>query len=101
MTAGVSPARLPRLVAQIEAMGLPYEAQLGVGLCRVGVASAAEVAGVRGAATALGGHAVVTDGPDELREDPWGPPPAGAAIMRRLREGLDPAGILNPGRAPA
>ncbi len=101
VAAGVSPARLPRLVTRIETMGLPYEAQLGVGVCRVGVASAAAVAAVRDAATALGGHAVVADGPDALREDPWGAPPAGAAIMRRLREGLDPVGILNPGRAPA
>jgi glycolate oxidase FAD binding subunit len=101
VAAAVSPGRLAELVRALEALHLPYEAQLGVGSCRVGVGSAAEVVAVRDAAVALGGHAVVADGPDAVRADPWGPPPAGAAIMRRLRESFDPAGILNPGRAPA
>jgi FAD/FMN-containing dehydrogenase len=40
---------------------------------------------------------VVEDAPDELRADPWGPPPPGLTEMRRLRDAFDPAGILNPG----
>ena len=44
-----------------------------------------------------GGHAQVLDGPDALRADPFGPPPPGLDIMRRLRQAFDPAGILSPG----
>jgi glycolate oxidase FAD binding subunit len=51
---------------------------------------------VRARAGELGGHATVADGPDELRADPWGPPPPGLELMRRLRDAFDPAGVLNP-----
>ncbi len=37
----------------------------------------------------------MSDAPDALREDPWGPPPPGLHLMRRLRDAFDPAGILN------
>ncbi len=50
---------------------------------------------MRAVAAGLGGHAVVSDAPEALREDPWGPPPAGMHLMRRLRDAFDPAGILN------
>jgi glycolate oxidase FAD binding subunit len=93
--AGVSPARLGDLVRALEAAGLGYEARMGVGTCTVAVGSAEEVAAVRHHAVALGGHAVVTDGDDALRADPWGPPPPGIELMRRLRDAFDPAGILN------
>lgn len=47
----------------------------------------------------FGGSVVVLDGPAELKTllDPWGPV-AGLAIMRRIKESLDPRGILAPGR---
>jgi glycolate oxidase FAD binding subunit len=93
--AGVSPARLGDLARALEADGLAYEARMGVGSCTVAVASADEVAAVRRHAVALGGHAVVTDGDEALRADPWGPPPPGVELMRRLRDAFDPAGILN------
>ncbi len=50
---------------------------------------------MRTAAVGLGGHAVVIDAPDALRADPWGAPPPGLHLMRRLRDAFDPAGILN------
>ena len=53
---------------------------------------------LRTLALALSGHAVVIDGLDDLRADPWGAPPPGLAIMRRIKQAFDPAGILNPGR---
>lgn len=93
--AGVPPPRLGELAARLEAAGLVYEAWLGVGVCRVVAASAGDVPRIRAEALALGGHAVVIDGPDELRADPWGPPPPGVHLMKRLRERFDPAGILN------
>jgi glycolate oxidase FAD binding subunit len=94
--AGVSPPRLADLVRALEAMGLDHEARMGVGTCLVAVSSAEEVAAVRGRALALGGHASVIDGDDPLREDPWGPPPPGLHLMRRMRDAFDPAGVLNP-----
>jgi glycolate oxidase FAD binding subunit len=95
--AGVSPPRLADLVRDLEAMGLDHEARMGVGTCLVGVASADEVAAVRARALALGGHASVVDGDEALRADPWGPPPPGLHLMRRMRDAFDPAGVLNPG----
>jgi glycolate oxidase FAD binding subunit len=95
LEAGVSPARLGALCARLEDAGLDYEARMGVGTCLVGVGSAADVERVRAWAVELGGHAVVTDGDDALRADPWGPEPPGLPIMRRMRDAFDPAGILN------
>jgi glycolate oxidase FAD binding subunit len=92
---GVSPARLGQLAWAIEGEGLPYEARMGVGTCHVVAESADDVARIRSWAGALGGHAVVLDGPDELRADPWGPAPPGVHLMKRLRDSFDPAGILN------
>ena len=95
MEVGVSPPRLGALARALEAGGLDYEARMGVGTCTVAIARAEDVAAVRTAALGLGGHAVVSDAPDDLREDPWGPPPPGVHLMRRLRDAFDPAGILN------
>lgn len=95
---GVPPTALAEVVHDIEAGGRPYLAEWGVGVCRVAIESVADVIALRGLARAVGGHAVVVDGPDDLRVDPWGPPPAGVEIMRRLKRAFDPAGILNPGR---
>jgi glycolate oxidase FAD binding subunit len=94
--AGVPPPRLPDLADLLEGAGLGYEARMGVGTCLVAVESTEDVERVRGWALALGGHATVIDGPDDLRADPWGPEPPGAHLMRRLRDAFDPAGILNP-----
>ncbi|HMN98411.1 MAG TPA: FAD-binding protein [Miltoncostaeaceae bacterium] len=93
--AGVSPALLGVLLSRLEDADLPYEAQMGVGTCLVAVGNGDEVDRVRAWAVELGGHAVVADGDDALRADPWGPPPPGLAIMRRMRDAFDPAGILN------
>lgn len=97
LRAGVHPPALPDLLRALEREGLPYEAQAGVGCCLVGVELPQQVVAVRAAALAAGGHAVVIDGPEGLRADPFGPLPPGTALMRRLRAAFDPAGILNPG----
>jgi glycolate oxidase FAD binding subunit len=41
----------------------------------------------------------VLDAPDEVRSkvDVWGHDPSAMALMRRLKEGFDPAGVCNPG----
>ncbi len=99
--AGVPPASLPAFVNRLHADGRAFEAWMGTGIALVPVASAAEVAAVRDLALLHGGHAQVTDGDDALRGDPFGPVPAGADIMRRIRDSFDPAGILCPGRFAA
>ncbi len=98
---GVPPAALGAIVRRLDAAGENFEALMGVGICRVAVADAREVASVRALAAEHRGHAQVIDGCDAVRTDPFGPPPPGAAIMRRLRASFDPAGILCPGRFAA
>jgi glycolate oxidase FAD binding subunit len=57
------------------------------------------VAGLRRAATACGGTAVLLDGPTDLlvRADAWGPIPA-LDLMRRVKAKFDPDRLLSPGR---
>lgn len=58
------------------------------------------LAGVRSELEALGGTLVVLDCPQALKRglDVWGPPGDAMPLMRRVRERLDPAATLNPGR---
>ena len=73
MQLGVSPPRLAELARALERRGLDYEARMGVGTAIVAIGGEDDIGHVRAAALALGGHAVVTDAPDELqRGDPWG-----------------------------
>ncbi|HYM50089.1 MAG TPA: FAD-binding oxidoreductase [Candidatus Limnocylindrales bacterium] len=46
------------------------------------------------------GQVVVASAPPAFKTevDVWGPPPAGFALMRALKDRLDPLGTLNPGR---
>jgi glycolate oxidase FAD binding subunit len=63
-------------------------------------AAAAAIACARAALAPGGGSLVLEEAPDEVRAhaDPWGPPPAAFALMRELKNRLDPEGRLNPGR---
>jgi glycolate oxidase FAD binding subunit len=95
---GVPPTSVGEVARALEADGRDYIAEVGVGACRVAVEESDDLTRLRTLAGASGGHAVVVDGPPDLRADPWGPPPAGVEIMRRLKRAFDPAGILNPGQ---
>lgn len=60
-----------------------------------------EADGIRDAATAAGGHAVLYRAPESrrCREGAFAPlSPALLALHRRLKKSFDPHGILNPGR---
>lgn len=61
----------------------------------------AEPDAVRAAAARAGGHAVLVRASDAERASTGvfpEPPPGAARIARRIREGFDPRGVLNPGR---
>jgi glycolate oxidase FAD binding subunit len=85
--------------------GLAVHPALGIALLsgELGDADAAArgIASAREALRTLGnGSLVLTAAPPELRArtDPWGPPPDGIEVMRRLKRELDPEARLAPGR---
>ncbi len=61
---------------------------------------AGTIASLRRRAVQAGGALVIERAPIELKRAAgvWGEPRADFALMRRLKEQLDPAGTLNPGR---
>ena len=63
-------------------------------------ATARAVESARAALALLGGTLVLGAAPGEVRElvDPWGPPPPGLELMRRVKARLDPDARLAPGR---
>jgi len=60
-----------------------------------------DAASIRGAVNKLGGHATLVRAPASVRAalDVFEPQAAGlAALSKRVKEGFDPKGVLNPGR---
>lgn len=77
--------------------GQPYVAQHGVGEATF----AADESGaheLRQWAESRGGRVVRLQGVTDL--DPWGTPPAGLELQRRVVAAFDPARVLEPGRLP-
>jgi glycolate oxidase FAD binding subunit len=70
-----------------------------VGHC-IGEDTVAQVRKVRELAMAAGGHLVVKRCPAAWKDAAfvWGPPRPETALMRAIKEKLDPKGIFNPGR---
>ena len=62
--------------------------------------TATAIASARSSVGAGGGSLVLEEAPAEVRVlvDVWGPGPPAFDLMRRLKERLDPDGLLNPGR---
>jgi glycolate oxidase FAD binding subunit len=71
----------------------------GVGEIRAASDSHEGAGDLRAWAEGFGGNLVVTKG-DPALFDPWGKPPAGLGLQRRIVAEFDPRRILNPGRLP-
>jgi glycolate oxidase FAD binding subunit len=111
----VLPSRLVGLVEQLAKLlpDRPLQAHASSGVVRVfppedGSTISAEhfVELVRNElrplACAAGGRLTVLEAPEGANltaADIWGPPRAGASLMRAIQQRFDPAGILNPGRS--
>lgn len=94
----VPPARTSDAIARLPD-GWSHLAVHGVGDLRVASDTADDAEDLRQWAESIGGHLVVTKG-DPARFDPWGAPPPGLSLQRRLITQFDPRRILNPGRLP-
>jgi len=99
------PAELPRVIRAAERAGGALVGRAGLGLSWIelpSVAGAEDLAGrIEEVRRDLAPFAcTVLDAPDEVRDrvDVWGPDPQAVALMRRLKERFDPAGVCNPGR---
>jgi glycolate oxidase FAD binding subunit len=79
-----------------------YLAVHGVGELRLGSASRDGASDLRDWAESIGGRLVVVEAPAAALPDfdPWGAPPPGLALQRRLIAQFDPRRIINPGRLP-
>lgn len=110
--ASFAPARLAAAVEALRPLAgalrggaLVLHPAIGLALAAGGLddapAAAAAIASARVALAPLGnGGLVLTAAPAALRAlaDPWGPPPSGLEVMRRLKRELDPEARLAPGR---
>ncbi len=103
------PSALPSVLDAARDAGASVVARAGLGLSwlRLAPAGEAELAAAIGRLRAALAPAacVVLDAPEEVRAglDPWDEPSDGprAALMRRVKERFDPAGVCNPGRYAA
>ncbi|HEY6629639.1 MAG TPA: FAD-binding protein [Acidimicrobiia bacterium] len=98
--------RIPPAVTAAATSRLPdgwrYLAIHGAGEIRLGSDDAAGASALREWAEANAGGLVVVDSPaGSLPDfDPWGAPPQGLDIQRRLIGQFDPSRVINPGRLP-
>ena len=110
------PSYIDKFVEMADSMGEPNSppglvADVGSGLLRllwwaedrspsVEANLIARINGLREVARRHSGHVVVEWCPLEVKRhiDVWGDLPEGMDIMRRVKDQLDPTGILNPGR---
>lgn len=77
--------------------GLRWTAEASVGTVHLAADDAVTLEAARPAAAALGGWVLREEGADV---EPFGIALPNQAVVRRLKEALDPAGKLNPGRLP-
>ena len=92
------PTQIPGVVRSAERLGASVvgRASLGLFWLRLERAASEEVESLRRELRPA--PCVVLDRPAELGVDPWGPlDPATLALMRRVKDSFDPAGVCNPG----
>ena len=92
---GTMPARVPSLVARLPATAVTAGLLTGVATVTVPGASVAEV---HDAVAAVHGTSALRDRPDSVDAPAWGPPPSGLAVLKAIKNQLDPDGRLCPGR---
>jgi glycolate oxidase FAD binding subunit len=92
---GVRPSRLPGVLAGLPARSIT--AGLGTGVATVALPPDA-VAAAHAAVHAAGGTSVLRSRPPGFAGPAWGSPPSAVAVLRAVKQALDPAGRLGPGR---
>ena len=94
---GVRPSRLPGVLAGLDTRGIT--AGLGTGVATVALpADPVTVAAAHAAVHAAGGTSVLRSRPVGLDASAWGPAPSALAVLRAVKQELDPLGRLGPGR---
>jgi glycolate oxidase FAD binding subunit len=94
---GVRPSRLPGLLAALPTRSVA--AGLGTGVATVVLPPDPDaVAAAHAAVHAAGGTSVLRSRPAGSTAAAWGPPPSALAMLRAVKDALDPAGRLGPGR---
>lgn len=89
---------LEAVAAELAGAGVPFGAEVGVGTVHVAAPDPGGLVRARAVAEAHGGRLVREAGAPGL--DPFGAPPPGVAVMRRIKAGFDPTGKMAPGRIP-
>ena len=93
----VPPAKVTEAIRQVPADS-EFVAQHGVGEISFGAPVDFDPAEIRAWAGTVGGVVVRLRGSGPA--DPWGPPPLGLALQKRVIAAFDPKRILEPGRLP-
>jgi len=97
MRIGVRPSRLPGLLTALQVRSVT--AGLGTGVATVVLPPDPDtVAAAHAAVHTAGGTSVLRNRPAGSTAAAWGPPPAALAVLRAVKDALDPAGRLGPGR---
>ncbi|MDJ0662938.1 MAG: FAD-binding oxidoreductase [Acidimicrobiia bacterium] len=98
-TLRVPPSAVAQLVEKLRAAGIDFQAAHGVGEIRL-VGSLGELAELRDTVEATGGALVIGKIPKGADFDPWGKPPEGIDLQRRVKAAFDPRSVANPGILP-
>jgi glycolate oxidase FAD binding subunit len=93
---GVLPSRLPGLISSLPGV-TSVTAGLGTGVATVSL-DPGGIAEAHALVHAAGGTSVVRARPAGSDVPAWGPPPSAIAVLRSVKNALDPQGRFGPGR---